>query len=83
MVTQKPIRADTCEGPEGSNMVLGSSSQINDFDYELNGQPVDVQYYIQHAKAGCGLECTVTEPEFVVSTDASYWSDSISLSEET
>ena len=81
-ITQEPIRSDTCEGPNDSQMLLGSASQINDFDYELNGLPKDIQYYVQHIKAGCGLECSVSEPEFIVETDASYWSDPISLSKE-
>ena len=74
---------DTCRGFNNTKMVLGSATQIEDFDYILNGQPQDIDLYVQHVKPGCGLDCAVEEPAFVVNTDRVYWSDPVELSKDT
>ena len=74
---------DTCRGYNNTKMVLGSATQIEDFDYILNGQPQDIDLYVQHVKPGCGLDCSVEKPAFVVNTDRVYWSDPVELSKDT
>jgi hypothetical protein len=63
-----------------TQMIMGRGPSTYDLDYFVgDGVETNIGFYINQAKAGCGVDCAIEEPKFTVKSNKRSWKDAIKL----